>query len=95
MFPKSRACRPERAFFSVATTLRWLDMRLPEEINPADGSELLQVFAALWPKFLPESRIADPCPQFRPARAGEMAPPQEGQVELSKGSDQGGLTGAN
>ena len=53
MFPKSRACRPERAFFSVATPLRWLDMRLPEEINPADGSELLQVFATLWPKFLP------------------------------------------
>ena len=53
MFPKARLDALNDGIFSVAMTLLALDIRLPEEFNPADGSELLQAFAKLWPKLLP------------------------------------------
>jgi TMEM175 potassium channel family protein len=53
MFPKARLDALNDGIFSVAMTLLVLDIRLPEEFNPADGSELLRALAKLWPKLLP------------------------------------------
>jgi uncharacterized membrane protein len=39
--------------FGVAMTLLVLDVRLPEDFNPADDREFLKALLALWPKFLP------------------------------------------
>jgi uncharacterized membrane protein len=39
--------------FGVAMTLLVLELRLPDDFNPADGQELLKALLALWPKFLP------------------------------------------
>ena len=39
--------------FGVAMTLLVLDLRLPENFNPADDQELLKALLALWPKFFP------------------------------------------
>jgi uncharacterized membrane protein len=53
MYPKARLDALHDGIFSVAMTLLVLDVRLPEDFHPADGSELLQALARLWPKFLP------------------------------------------
>jgi len=39
--------------FGVAMTLLVLELRLPEDFNPADDQEFLKALLALWPKFLP------------------------------------------
>ncbi|HLG80110.1 MAG TPA: TMEM175 family protein [Bradyrhizobium sp.] len=39
--------------FAVAMTLLVLDVRLPEDFHPRNGSELLEGLAGLWPKLLP------------------------------------------
>jgi len=39
--------------FGVAMTLLVLDLRLPEDFNPADSQELLKALLALGPKFVP------------------------------------------
>src|SRR6201994_198071 len=53
MFPKARLDALHDGIFSVAMTLLVLDVRLPEEFHPHDGSELVTGIAGLWPKFLP------------------------------------------
>ena len=53
MYPKARLDALHDGIFSVAMTLLVLDVRLPDDFHPADGGELLQGFARLWPKFLP------------------------------------------
>jgi uncharacterized membrane protein len=53
MFSKVRLDTLSDAIFGVAMTLLVLDLRLPDDFHPRDGSELLDGFAHLWPKFLP------------------------------------------
>ena len=53
MFSKARIDTLRDGIFAVAMTLLILDIRLPDDFRPADGSEFLQGLAALWPKFLP------------------------------------------
>ncbi len=53
MFSKARLDALSDGIFAVAMTLLILDIRLPEDFSPRDGTELLQGLAALWPKFLP------------------------------------------
>ncbi len=53
MFSKARLDTLSDGIFAVAMTLLILDIRLPDDFHPADGSEFLQGLAALWPKFLP------------------------------------------
>jgi uncharacterized membrane protein len=53
MYPKARLDALHDGIFSVAMTLLVLDVRLPEEFHPHDGSELVAAIANLWPKFLP------------------------------------------
>ena len=53
MFPKARLEALHDGIFSVAMTLLVLDVRLPEEFHPRDGSELVAAIVNLWPKFLP------------------------------------------
>lgn len=53
MFSKTRLDALSDGIFAVAMTLLILDIRLPEDFHPADGSELLRGLAALWPKLLP------------------------------------------
>ena len=53
MFSKARLDTLSDGIFGVAITLLILDVRLPDDFFPRDGSELLQGLAGLWPKFLP------------------------------------------
>lgn len=53
MFAKSRLDALHDGIFSVAMTLLVLDVRLPDDFHPADGSELVQGLVGLWPKFVP------------------------------------------
>jgi uncharacterized membrane protein len=53
MFSKARLDTLSDGIFGVAMTLLILDVRLPDDFFPRDGSELLQGLAGLWPKFLP------------------------------------------
>jgi hypothetical protein len=53
MFSKARLGALSDGIFGVAMTLLILDIRLPEDFSPRDGTELLQGPAGLWPKFLP------------------------------------------
>lgn len=53
MFSKARLDALSDGIFGVAMTLLILDVRLPDDFHPQSNAELLQGFAALWPKFLP------------------------------------------
>ena len=53
MFSKTRLDALSDGIFAVAMTLLILDVRLPEELHPADGGELLRALIALGPKLLP------------------------------------------
>ena len=53
MYPRARLDALSDAVFGVAMTLLVLDVRLPEDIHPANANELLQALAGLMPKFLP------------------------------------------
>jgi uncharacterized membrane protein len=53
MFSKARLDALSDGIFGVAMTLLVLDVRLPDDFHPSDGSELLGGLANLWPKFLP------------------------------------------
>lgn len=53
MFSKARLDTLSDGIFGVAMTLLVLDVRLPDNFHPRDGSELLDGLANLWPKFLP------------------------------------------
>jgi uncharacterized membrane protein len=53
MFSKARLDTLSDGIFGVAMTLLVLDVRLPDDFHPWDGSELLDGLANLWPKFLP------------------------------------------
>ena len=53
MYPKSRLDALSDSIFGVAMTLLALDVRLPDEFEPHDATELLHALAGLEPKFLP------------------------------------------
>jgi uncharacterized membrane protein len=53
MFSKARLDTLSDGIFGVAMTLLILDVRLPDDFHPNDGSELVQGLFGLWPKFLP------------------------------------------
>jgi uncharacterized membrane protein len=53
MYPKARLDALSDAVFGVAMTLLVLDVRLPEDFQPHDASELVQAIFGLMPKFLP------------------------------------------
>ena len=53
MYPKSRLDALSDSIFGVAMTLLALDVRLPDEFEPRDATELLHALAGLEPKFLP------------------------------------------
>jgi|SRR5579871_5700135 len=53
MFSKARLDTLSDGIFAVAMTLLVLDVRLPEDFHPRNGSELLEGLAGLWPKLLP------------------------------------------
>jgi uncharacterized membrane protein len=53
MFSKARLDTLSDGIFAVAMTLLVLDVRLPDDFHPRDGSELLGGLVKLWPKFLP------------------------------------------
>ena len=53
MFSKARLDTLSDGIFGVAMTLLILDVRLPEDFHPADGTELLHGLAGLWLKFFP------------------------------------------
>jgi TMEM175 potassium channel family protein len=53
MFSKARLDALSDGIFAVAMTLLVLDVRLPDDFHPRDGSELLEGLGGLWPKFLP------------------------------------------
>jgi len=53
MFSKARLDALSDGIFAVAMTLLILDVRLPDDLHPGTGTELLRSLADLWPKFLP------------------------------------------
>ncbi|MEW6643993.1 MAG: TMEM175 family protein [Pseudomonadota bacterium] len=53
MYPKARLDTLSDGIFAVAMTLLVLDLRLPDDIHPADSQALLQALLQLWPKLLP------------------------------------------
>ena len=53
MFPRARLDTLSDGIFAVAMTLLVLDVRLPDEFRPQDGTELLVGLVGLWPKLLP------------------------------------------
>jgi transmembrane protein TMEM174 (potassium channel) len=53
MFAKARLDTLSDRIFGVAMTLLILDVRLPDDFNPADAGELINGLANLWPKFFP------------------------------------------
>jgi uncharacterized membrane protein len=53
LYPRPRLDALTDAVFGVAMTLLVLDVRLPEEFHPQNGTELLRGIAELMPKFLP------------------------------------------
>lgn len=53
MYAKARLDTLSDGIFAVAMTLLILDVRLPDDFAPRDGSELIAGLAHLWPKFLP------------------------------------------
>ncbi|GLH75277.1 hypothetical protein SSBR45G_01850 [Bradyrhizobium sp. SSBR45G] len=53
MFSKARLDTLSDGIFAVAMTLLALDVRLPDDFHPRDGSELLDGLVNLWPKFFP------------------------------------------
>ncbi len=53
MFAKVRLDTLSDGIFGVAMTLLALDVRLPDDFHPRDGSELIDGVVNLWPKFFP------------------------------------------
>jgi uncharacterized membrane protein len=53
LYPRSRLDALSDAVFGVAMTLLVLDVRLPDEFNPASAWQLVDGLLALWPKFFP------------------------------------------
>ncbi len=53
MFSKARLDTLSDGVFAVAMTLLVLDVRLPEDLHPRDGAELVGGLIGLWPKFFP------------------------------------------
>jgi uncharacterized membrane protein len=53
MYPRARFDALSDAIFGVAMTLMVLDLRLPDEFDPAGAQELLEGFYHLVPKFIP------------------------------------------
>jgi len=53
MYPKARIDALTDGIFAVAMTLLVLDIRLPEDVHPGTGGELLRALADLWPRFIP------------------------------------------
>lgn len=53
MYPRARLDALTDGLFAVAMTLLVLDLRLPDDFQPHDASELIQGLIALTPKFLP------------------------------------------
>jgi uncharacterized membrane protein len=53
VFAKARLDTLSDGIFAVAMTLLALDIRLPNDFEPRDGSELVDGLVNLWPKFLP------------------------------------------
>ena len=53
MYPKARIEALTDGILAVAMTILILDVRLPDDFHPADGSALLRTIEDLWPKFVP------------------------------------------
>jgi len=53
LYPRARMDALTDGIYSVAMTLLVLDIRLPDDFQPKDGTHLLQALLDLWPKFLP------------------------------------------
>ena len=53
MYPKARIEALTDGLFGVAMTILVLDVRLPDDFNPADRGALARALLALWPKFFP------------------------------------------
>jgi uncharacterized membrane protein len=53
MYPKARIDALTDGIFAVAMTLLALDVRLPDDLHPADARALLEALKGLWPKFFP------------------------------------------
>ena len=53
MYPKARIEALTDGLFAVAMTILVLDVRLPEDFDPATQAALVRALLALWPKFLP------------------------------------------
>jgi len=53
MYAKVRLDTLSDGIFGVAMTLLALDVRLPDDFHPRDGSELIDGVVNLWPKFFP------------------------------------------
>jgi len=53
MYPKNRVDALTDGLFGVAMTILVLDLRLPDEFDPADQAALMRALFGLWPKFFP------------------------------------------
>jgi uncharacterized membrane protein len=53
MYPKARIEALTDGIFAVAMTILILDVRLPDDLHPANGDALLRAIKDLWPKFFP------------------------------------------
>jgi uncharacterized membrane protein len=53
LYPRQRLDAFGDAIFAVSMTLLALDVRLPDDLEPADSAALATAILALWPKFLP------------------------------------------
>jgi uncharacterized membrane protein len=53
MYPKARIEALTDGVFAVAMTILVLDVRLPEDFDPATQAALVRALLAMWPKFLP------------------------------------------
>jgi uncharacterized membrane protein len=53
MYPKARIDALTDGIFAVAMTILILDVRLPEDFQPADDGAVTHALIGLWPKFFP------------------------------------------
>ncbi len=53
MYPKARIEALTDGIFAVAMTILILDVRLPDDLHPANADALLRAINDLWPKFFP------------------------------------------
>jgi uncharacterized membrane protein len=53
MYPKSRVEALTDGVFAVAMTILVIDLKLPDDFQPADQAALARALIGLWPKFLP------------------------------------------